>query len=287
MILWGHFLGLCIFKKACEAAAESSWFWVWVCHGPFYRRSHRVPRETRLMARAAIADGMAVGDGITVPVRPDESESLAAAIAHEVNNLLTPVVGLAELLEHTGADPAIRDQLIVQAVDRCQRAVAICEILLNLSKEVVPGERCGIAPCAQQAIEAVRSRAIEVGVQIQNSIDDPGTVAVPESVALHILINLLLNAVSASEPGGSVTLTAGYEPSNRWKSAFWRLSVIDRGRGLDQRQVSSINGMGMLKGSKGIGLAVTRTLCQRWGGSLSVESEQGSGSTFHVKLPAG
>lgn len=66
-------------------------------------------------------------------------------LLHEVNNLLTPVVGLADLLEHTGCDDELRDQLVKQAVDRCQRAVAICDLLVNLAKTAVPGEQSDIA----------------------------------------------------------------------------------------------------------------------------------------------
>eukprot|EP01025_Chloroclados_australasicus_P018350 TRINITY_DN19573_c0_g1_i1.p2 TRINITY_DN19573_c0_g1~~TRINITY_DN19573_c0_g1_i1.p2 ORF type:complete len:112 (-),score=21.05 TRINITY_DN19573_c0_g1_i1:26-361(-) len=72
---------------------------------------------------------------LTEPVREAEAgEWIAAAIAHEVNNLLTPVVGLADLLEHTAGDEEVRDQLIERAVDRCQRAVAICSLLVDLTK---------------------------------------------------------------------------------------------------------------------------------------------------------
>lgn len=214
------------------------------------------------------------------------SGSLAAAIAHEVNNLLTPVVGLADLLEHTGGDAAIRDQLIEQAVDRCQRAVTICALLINLAKDVVPGERSGIAEGIRRAVEAVESRAQEAFVRLECGIDDPGMVAMPEGVVEHIILNLMLNAIAASSQGGLVSLRAAYHPGSRWKPAHWCISVKDAGRGMEARQVAMVNSGGMPAGSKGIGLAVIRALCERWGGEMRVESQLGLGSTFHVKLPA-
>lgn len=218
--------------------------------------------------------------------RVEDADSIASAIAHEVNNLLTPVVGLADLLEHTGCDDELRDQLVKQAVDRCQRAVAICDLLVNLAKTVVPGEQSDIAVGARHAVCAVDKRAEDAGVRIENCVQDSGCTAVPEVVVQHVLMNLLINAIAASEPGATVMIQSRFQPGNRWVHANWYLSVQDRGRGLDTRQAMIINHGGFPHGSKGIGLAVVRMLCERWGGEIRVDSEPGIGSTFHVKLPA-
>lgn len=217
----------------------------------------------------------------------DASDSIAAAIAHEVNNLLTPVIGLADLLEHSGGDAGVRDQLIERAVERCQRAVAICGLLLDVAKH---GENeapaCNLSDVLRSAADTALSRAEEAGVLIECGLDEPGSLGVPGTVAEHILLNLILNAISASHAGTRVSITARYTPASSWQSAYWRVDIVDRGAGLDARSVAAVNQGGLPVGSKGIGLAVVRLLCERWGGRLSVQSELGAGSVFHVELPA-
>lgn len=219
--------------------------------------------------------------------RADTDSSIAAAIAHEVNNLLAPVIGLADLLEHSGGDPAVRDKLIERAVERCQRAVSICGMLVDLAKNAEPGPpSCALADAIRSAVETVAGPAEQSSVRIESGFNEPGRVAVPMIAAEHLLLNLLLNAVAASSPGDRVRVEARYRPSSRWRRAAWLIDVADTGRGLPPRSVESINRGGLPVGSTGIGLAVVRLLCQRWGGSLKVESRAGEGTTFHVELPA-
>lgn len=228
-----------------------------------------------------------MGRELDTSMEADASGSIAAAIAHEVNNLLTPVIGLADLLEHTDGDEAIKDQLIERAVERCQRAVAICGLLVDLTKDA-PGSSpsCSLADCFRAAISTAQTKADEAGVRLECGFDEPGELALPAAVVEHILLNLLLNAIAASHVGSAVTVTAGYSPGSSWRRAAWSIWVEDRGRGLEARSVASINRGGLPTGSPGIGLAVVRLLCQRWGGQVSVTSELGAGTTFHVELPA-
>lgn len=217
----------------------------------------------------------------------DSSGSIAAAIAHEVNNLLTPVIGLADLLEHTQGDATVRDQLIERAVERCQRAVAICALLLDLSKQGdEESPTCALTDALRAAKDTAATRAAEAGVRLECGLDEPGRLAMPATVAEHVLLNLVLNAISASPEGSSITIAAKYTPASMWRKAVWSIAITDRGRGLDARSVAAVNQGGLPVGSKGIGLAVVRLLCERWGGRLSVRSEPGAGSTFHVELPA-
>lgn len=228
-----------------------------------------------------------MGRELDTTVEADTSGSIAAAIAHEVNNLLTPVIGLADLLEHTEGDETIKDQLIERAVERCQRAVAICGLLVDLTKdEPNSPPTCSLAACLKAAISMAKTKADEAGVRLECGFDEPGELALPPAVVEHILLNLLLNATAASNSGSAVTVTAGYAPGSSWRRSTWSIWVEDRGRGLEARSVSSINRGGLPTGSPGIGLAVVRLLCQRWGGQLSVTSELGVGTTFHVELPA-
>lgn len=214
-------------------------------------------------------------------------DSIAAAIAHEVNNLLTPVVGLADLLAHTKGDEDVKEQLIERAVERCQRAVAICSLLVDLTKHGDDhAPTAPLAKCLASAIDTATERAADAGVGLECGYDEVGDLAVPAAVVEHIVLNLILNAIAASPPGTVVTVSAGFRPASAWRPAAWMIWIDDHGRGFDARSVASINQGGLPHGSRGIGLAVVRMLCQRWGGRLRVESELGKGTTFHVELRA-
>ena len=217
----------------------------------------------------------------------DDSGSIAAAIAHEVNNLLTPVIGLADLLEHTSGDDAVRDQLVERAVERCQRAVAICGLLVGMAKQA-PTEpaSCEVAAMLERVLATAAPKAEEARIRLELGFEELGRVAVPQTVAEHIVLNLVLNAIAASSESSTVSLTARYSPASQWRPASWVLTIADRGCGLDVRSVLAVNEGGLPVGSSGIGLAVVRLLCERWGGKLTVESQLGAGTTFHVKLPA-
>lgn len=217
----------------------------------------------------------------------DAGEWIAAAIAHEVNNLLTPVVGLADLLEHTSGDDQVRDQLIERAVDRCQRAVAICSLLVDLNKHGSDeAPTSSLSDALQSVLAAAADRAKDTGVSLELSHDGPGQIAAPAIVVEHIVLNLVLNAINASPSGSRISISTAYTPATAWKHATWLVWIDDQGRGLDERSVASINSGGLPQGSKGIGLVVVRMLCQRWGGKLRVTSVPGQGTTFHVELPA-
>jgi signal transduction histidine kinase len=102
-----------------------------------------------------------------------------------------------------------------------------------------------------------------------------------EAELQHTLINLMLNAIQACEPGGKVGLAvdAG-EPV--------RIRVTDTGCGIapdDQNRIFEPF-FSLRKGGTGLGLFLSLNSVRRWGGDIHVESTLGRGSTFEVELPA-
>jgi PAS domain S-box-containing protein len=104
----------------------------------------------------------------------------------------------------------------------------------------------------------------------------------------QIVLNLLSNALKFT-PGGTVTITAGYDAKNR----LVRIAVRDTGVGIaeedqlkvfeDFRQLDSSPARGY--GGTGLGLSICRRLAQMLDGSISLVSELGKGSTFSLDLP--
>jgi PAS domain S-box-containing protein len=115
-------------------------------------------------------------------------------------------------------------------------------------------------------------------------------IAVDENRAHRVLANLLTNAVKYSPEGGPVRVTLKETDSSDGKSA--QLMVRDQGVGIPQGDLPHVfdwfhrgsNVVGRFAGT-GLGLASARELVELYGGAISVESEEGKGSTFVVRLP--
>jgi two-component system sensor histidine kinase HydH len=102
----------------------------------------------------------------------------------------------------------------------------------------------------------------------------------------RVLYNLLLNAAQASPPQGSVTVKTRLFGDTVEGSAV-EIAVIDRGSGIAPKDRESIfNPFFTTKSSGvGLGLAIVSKIVDEHGGRITVESEPGAGSVFHVFLP--
>ena len=97
----------------------------------------------------------------------------------------------------------------------------------------------------------------------------------------RVFSNLIINAAQASPPGGVVTV------KTRLADTMVEVSVIDRGSGIDPKNLESIFNPFFTTKSEGVGLglAICSKIVDEHGGKISVESEPGEGSVFRVFLP--
>ncbi len=121
----------------------------------------------------------------------------------------------------------------------------------------------------------------------------PDTLKADEDMFCQMLVNLLDNAVKFTPPGGAIELEVRAEVVDKEK--FLKVSVSDSGIGISPEETESIFDPLVVgeKGDKkdfgglGTGLALTRRFVEFHGGSISVDSKVGSGSTFVFMLPMG
>jgi signal transduction histidine kinase len=115
----------------------------------------------------------------------------------------------------------------------------------------------------------------------KNYSPDIAPILIDRQLIERVLYNLLLNAAQASPPQGSVTV------KTRQLDDTVEISVIDRGTGIAPKDRESIfNPFFTTKSSGvGLGLAIVSKIVDEHGGQITVESEPGAGSVFHVLLP--
>jgi len=211
---------------------------------------------------------------------------LAAQLAHEIGTPLSSVSGHVQLaLLDRSLSPPLRERLEVSARE-IERISRIVRDYLDSTRPLEPERRVTALPrLLEEAIELTRGvdlTAMPGGV-IERQIDARLELVTDPGLLRQIIVNLLSNALDAVDRKGRVTVAA------RQVGEEVLITVTDTGHGIapdDLRRIFEpfYTTKGRGKGT-GLGLAICRQLTAALGGSISVESTPGAGSTFFVRLP--
>ena len=214
-----------------------------------------------------------------------------ANVSHE---LRTPVGGIALLAETLAGedDPEVIHRLAGRLQDEADRMRRIIEALLDLSRlEIADGtrhQRVPVAKLVEQAVGLVHPLAVRRQITIKASPVPPHlAVRGDESQLISALHNLLDNAAKYSEAGTEVRV--GTDPVGDSVD----LVVADRGIGIPADDLERIferfyrvdPARSRDTGGTGLGLAIVRHVASNHGGSVTVTSREGEGSTFTLRLP--
>jgi PAS domain S-box-containing protein len=244
--------------------------------------------------RRRAADDLAAARDIAVAAADDRMR-LIAMVSHELRSPLHTIAGTAELLSLKVSDAEVLDavqQIRVQA----ELLTKLIDGLLDLGRSEVMGLELVVAPCdvvaiAEQVMASVRRGLFGASVAgvgprtaVESSPGLPEWVLLDEMRVRQVLTNLVGNALKFTAIGEVVVdvSVAGDD---------LRIAVRDTGPGIPRHQLDEIfdqyRQTETAAGSRGfgLGLGITRQLVTAMGGSLTVESEVGMGSTFIVLLP--
>ncbi len=223
-----------------------------------------------------------------------------AALSHELRTPLAAVLATADLALRKPRSPEEYRDFLRECRQSAQHIYGITERLLELARldagvETLHLGTVDTALVAQQTADVVRPLAEAHGLALQvHCPDDPKTTCVvaDRNKLREVLINLLHNAVQYNRPpgpdgGGTVELTVSRD------NGAVRLVVRDTGIGIAPearehiferfyRADPSRTGDGL---HAGLGLSLVKEYVERMGGTVSVESTLGQGSTFEVRLP--
>lgn len=221
--------------------------------------------------------------------------SFLATVSHEIRTPMTGILATAELLEESGLDA---EQKTMAGIVR--RSATSLLGLLNqlLDQSKIEAGKLDIdpvpflfAPSVLAVVELFSSAAGAKGLSLTVHIDDalPKTVVADSARIEQILANLLGNALKFTETGGVTVLAVPDSDRAGWV----RVDVSDTGIGISPDAAGRLfdpfeqadSGTTRRFGGTGLGLTVSRQLAELMGGTLSVASTPGQGSTFTLTLP--
>jgi two-component system NtrC family sensor kinase len=212
---------------------------------------------------------------------------LAAGVAHELNSPLTGILTFGTLLlQDTPKGTRQHEdlQLIVNETNRC---AVIIRQLLEFSRETGPQKRStDLGSVVHRAVALVEHQAKFHNVRISRTVAaDLPRVSCDGNQMEQVFLNLLINAAEAMPEGGSIEIHAAGTPAGRVVLRF-----TDTGTGIPPEILGKIfdpffTSKPVGKGT-GLGLSVSYGIIRRHGGTITVQSTVGQGSTFTIDLPA-
>lgn len=210
---------------------------------------------------------------------------LASGIAHDLNNILAPILMACEVLKD---QQPTRDamELVDMAQKSAQRGAAIVSQLLTFVRGG-DGKRTLIQTnTVLQEICGVLKQALPKNITLRSDVHPDLFPIIADATQLHqVMMNLCVNARDAMPNGGSITVTA----SNTADSSI-RIRVEDTGTGIPVDILEQIFDPFFTtkepgKGT-GLGLSTVVGIVKSHGGKLKVESQQAAGTVFEILLPA-
>ncbi len=208
---------------------------------------------------------------------------LAAGIAHEVGNPLAALSSLVQMLQRRDPDPYTSEKLELAArqLGRIQRTI----------RELIDFSRPGSSQRARVRPSEVVEEALGIAKYYQRTKKRAITTEIPPNLPfvravrdhlIQVVLNLVLNAVDATEEGGRIHLEA------RAEEHWLELAIQDEGRGIDPTNLERVFQPFFTTKTHGtgLGLFVCKQIVEEMGGTLRCVSTPGEGSTFTMRLPA-
>ena len=208
--------------------------------------------------------------------------TLAASVAHEVNNPLHWILGFAQLIQEE-KKPAVIKEYAQEIVESVEHLSEIAKSLTMYSQASYQGEpvRIDIAAQLDNAIKMAKFATVLDEVEVVREYTPVPEVQADPGDLIQAFVTLLVNGAQAMKGRGRLTL------ATLVKGGAITVSIHDTGPWIpsERREKLFAPFSAMKPGGTGMGLYVVRSLIQKHGGRIVVESEEGRGTTFSIQFP--
>jgi len=211
---------------------------------------------------------------------------MAGGIAHEIRNPLAVCSSAAQFIMDDEISPDFRRECAEKIHTGIQRASMIIENLLRFARPSVKSDlkEVNLTALLEEIVSLVSNEARIQKIELQTQLP-PELVLINgmEGLLQQAFLNLLLNAIKAMPDGGVLRIALGISQGEAWAS------ISDTGHGIAPEDLNNIFDPFFTtapagKGS-GLGLSICYAIIKQHFGTITVDSQEGKGSTFSVRLP--
>ena len=266
--------------------ADGTWRMLRASASPLY--------DTHGKISGVVASARDVTESKTIEQQLVQKEKLAAmgemmaGVAHELNNPLTAILGISDLIRERAVDDAMRHQ-IETVLKQARRAATIVQNLLVFSRpSSLRKSKVQLDQIVKQALDAQHTslQQKKITIQFQGARDLPPIEGDPK-LLVQGFSNLISNAeqaIGSSRESGTLRISAGFADGKII------LAFSDDGPGISPENLGKVFDPFFTtrrpSGGTGLGLTISQAIVKEHGGKIEVESSPGAGATFRVLLPA-
>lgn len=237
---------------------------------------------------------------ITAKIKAEESDrlksSFLANLSHEIRTPMNAINGFTDLIINTNINETEKLEYLNVIEKSGKNLVSIIDDLIEMSKidsnQISPNYTVvNLESCVSELYETIKvtipKKSIEF-ILIKSSMPAEFNIITDDIKLKQVIINLLTNAIKFTDVG---MVTFGYEIDE--KNEQIHFTVRDTGLGIDEQEHQNIfdrfkrvdSDVSIKVGGLGLGLAISKAYVELLGGSISLESKVGKGSTFYFSIP--
>ena len=227
--------------------------------------------------------------------------TLVGVVAHEFNNLLTPIMSYAQLAMSAPADEQLTRKALERAYKGAERASRVASSMLGFGKGIDEPAACLVREALREAVDTTRLNARHEHIELTVDIEDGLCAAITPLSLQQVFVNLLLNARKAmGQERGGITVEgrrSTWNTDDRPTHALHddkscEVIVRDTGPGIPADIMRTLftpyrSGDRRRPGGTGLGLTICKRLIESAHGTISVVSTPGEGAAITITLPAG
>ncbi len=209
---------------------------------------------------------------------------IAAGLAHDVKNPVAGMKGAIEIIHNKTDDSDSNKDIFKEVLIQLDKIDQIIQDLLRYARPKDINIRLiSFEDCVESAIKLAKMQVKNKDIQFHFSSNEKSIHARLDADKIQeVLLNLMLNSISAIDKKGNITIVFDSENEKNLK-----ITVTDDGKGINKDQLSQIFQPFFTTKSKGtgLGLSICKKTIAAHSGTLEVESEEGKGTTFTILLP--
>lgn len=222
---------------------------------------------------------------------------LAAGMTHEIRNPLGAIRGTAEILKDDFPPGHPKAEFVDILLKETDRLNGVVENFLSYARQQAPDdsrELVNLATLVADTVALVSTQARKAGVEVRTEVAEGLPVCGSASQLKQVVLNLLLNAVQASRPGGRVTVRSQVRPAKvqgleyrEVEGSAAALEVEDEGSGIESEVMPRLFEPFFTTRSEGtgLGLAISQRIAEAHGGTLAAANRPEGGARFTLTLP--